>query len=120
VAKSQNSLPHISYLHRDISKFLSLAGVEHRNGVKFGPVAVDMMMSDDRCAVEADGQTHFFEDGVTRNGESVMKQQIMRGLGLRVVNVSHSQWERMGNVETRKFIFCSQIRAMLSPLRLEI
>ena len=108
-------LPKISFLHREISRFLTLAGFDHRNAVAFGPLTVDIAQG--AFAIEVDGPAHFF-DGATRTGESVLKGKIIEGLGMRVLHVTQEQWRSLGKSEDVKYAFACQLRAAMQP-RLE-
>lgn len=101
-----------SSVHRELSHFLNLMGVLHRNEVQFGPYLIDIVpetSSNKRVAIEYDGPTHFYAETIMRTAKSILKHEILENTGWQVIHVPYQEWAQLVSSK-QKIIYLNNIR----------
>ena len=101
------SIEQSSATHREISRYLSLLGQEHRNEVVWGPFSLDIMLKNN-LVVEIDGPHHFFRDSALRTSSSMLKHKLMLANGFHVKHIPYQEWLQCTN-ESKKLQYISAI-----------
>ncbi|XP_952580.1 uncharacterized protein TA11520 [Theileria annulata] len=66
-----------SSAHKEISHYLNLIGLTHKNEVQIGPYLVDIVpVCAENVAIEYDGPSHFYVETVMRNIKSILKHEV--------------------------------------------
>ena len=107
-ASNAPSLEQSSSVHREVSKLLTVLGLEHRNEATVGPFSLDIYVPDSNVVVEIDGPHHFFRESSTRTSSSVLKHLILESIGYRVMHVPFHEWLQCSS-ETKKIAYCSDL-----------
>ncbi|GIX63569.1 RAP protein, putative [Babesia caballi] len=114
-----------SSVHREVSHFLNLMGVCHRNEVQFGPYLIDVVPETSltpRVAIEYDGPTHFYAETTMRTAKSILKHevtafstghsaQILENSGWQVIHIPHQEWAQLVSAK-QKIIYLDRVRCV--------
>ncbi|AFZ79013.1 hypothetical protein BEWA_018580 [Theileria equi strain WA] len=109
--------------HRELSHFLNLAGVLHKNEVQCGPYLIDIVPEVNpgiKVAIEYDGPSHFYAETVMRNIKSITKHEILESMGWEVIHVPYQEWIQLGCQlpkyqqllvsDKQKIVYCNKLK----------
>nr|PVC50186.1 hypothetical protein MACL_00002467 [Theileria orientalis] len=102
--------------HKQISYYLNMMGIVHKNEVQFGPYLIDVVPeSKEKVAIEYDGPSHFYTETLMRNIKSILKHEILTSAGWKVVHIPYQEWAQLVD-DKQKIVYLNRIRkAVLSP-----
>ncbi|EAN32417.2 RAP domain protein [Theileria parva strain Muguga] len=99
-----------SSAHKEISHYLNLIGLTHKNEVQVGPYLIDIVpVCAENVAIEYDGPSHFYVETVMRNIKSILKHEILKSRGWKVIHIPYQEWAQLVD-EKQKIIYLNKIR----------
>merc|ERR1712039_10452 len=91
-----------SELHADLSRILGdVLGVEHNNQLVAGPMTVDCCHMPTMTVVEAAARWQFYIYSTQVTALARRRQEMLRAMGFRVVQVPFHRWEALSNDEEK-------------------
>jgi very-short-patch-repair endonuclease len=102
------SIEQSSAVHREISRLVTLLGLEHRNEATIGPYSLDIFVPKFNVVIEIDGPHHFFRDDTLRTSSSVLKHSILKNLGYAVIHIPFQEWLQCSS-DAKKMAYCSEL-----------
>ncbi|UKJ90158.2 hypothetical protein MACJ_001089 [Theileria orientalis] len=102
--------------HKQISYYLNMMGIVHKNEVQFGPYLIDVVPeSKEKIAIEYDGPSHFYTETLMRNIKSILKHEILKSAGWKVVHIPYQEWAQLVH-EKQKIVYLNRIRLELASI----
>ncbi|UKK02303.2 hypothetical protein MACK_001659 [Theileria orientalis] len=99
--------------HKQISYYLNMMGIVHKNEVQFGPYLIDVVPeSKEKIAIEYDGPSHFYTETLMRNIKSILKHEILTSAGWKMVHIPYQEWAQLVD-EKQKIVYLNRIRLEL-------
>lgn len=98
--------------HRELSHYLNLIGVLHKNEVQCGPYLIDIVPEVNpgiKVAIEYDGPSHFYAETVMRNIKSITKHEILESMGWKVIHVPYQEWIQLVS-DKQKIVYCNKLK----------
>eukprot|EP00916_Digyalum_oweni_P011533 GHVL01019210.1.p1 GENE.GHVL01019210.1~~GHVL01019210.1.p1 ORF type:complete len:168 (+),score=20.87 GHVL01019210.1:93-596(+) len=103
---------------RWISSYFTQFGMNHRFGVRVGPLLIDMLIGNN-LAVNVDERDMYYRNTSTRTAESLLHHTLLRHLGFKVVHLSVEEWIQCDTQE-RKIAYCATFwKNVIEPSRIE-
>ena len=102
------SIEQSSVTHREVSKYLNLLGLIHRNEVTIGPFSLDIYLPETKTVIEIDGPHHFFRDSIFRTSSSAVKHRILSHLGYKIEHVAYQEWLQCTS-DVKGLAYCSNL-----------
>ena len=105
----EQSIEQSSATHREISRYLSIMGQEHRNEVVWGPFSLDILLNNTNTVIEVDGPHHFFRNTPLRTSSSLLKHRLLTKNGLfNVIHIPYQEWLQCTS-EAKKLAYLSTV-----------
>ncbi|KAK9842858.1 hypothetical protein WJX74_003528 [Apatococcus lobatus] len=84
----------VSFLHRDVSRVLTMLGHEHfiEQMTEDRLFSMDISLAREKVCIEVDGPHHFSANTLRPSGENLARQRLLRARGWAVVSIPFFKW----------------------------
>ncbi|KAK9861764.1 hypothetical protein WJX84_008936 [Apatococcus fuscideae] len=115
--KSSATHVRISFLHRDVSRVLTMLGYEHfiEQMTEDELFSMDISLAGEKICIEADGPHHFSANTLQASGENLARQRLLHARGWAVVSVPFFKWTNQDDAN-----HCELLQQEITTARAEL